>query len=161
MSCFDSPHMLSKLLNLYTGSLLCNQTVSVCAHFRARTCAGAEIHVRMGAKKISEITFKVNLPLICWHQKVKRCLVLIHRTCWVNYGPFLWRVLNPHTVGGYSVTPLLSDLCLEILTECVDQDLIGGSICTGDRPHNTWGRILCFKFSLNSLRFSLTRETNT
>ena len=48
--------MLSKLLNLHTGRLLCNQIVSVCAHFRARTFAGAEIRVRMGAEKISEIT---------------------------------------------------------------------------------------------------------
>ena len=51
-------------------------------------------------------SLELNLPLIYRRQKVKRCLVSIHRTCWVNYGPFLWRVLNPHTVGGYSVTKL-------------------------------------------------------
>ena len=47
---------IAQIFVAFSEKLNFNQTVSVCAHFRARTCAGAEICERMGAEKISEIT---------------------------------------------------------------------------------------------------------
>ena len=43
--------MIAQIFVAFSKKLNFNQTVSVCAHFRARTCAGAKIHVRMGSEK--------------------------------------------------------------------------------------------------------------
>ena len=81
---------------------------------------------------------KLSSPPIYWPLRVDWCLVSIHRTCWVNYGPSQPHEWNPCIVSETFETPLPASWCLRTLTGFVGLDQLAKSICIDDLRHNTW-----------------------